>query len=193
MHSVILEVWLSPNMIAVEPLMNEDRLKCRSDVFWKCIIPDLSLFLNCKYLEDGNPVPNGPAALSSSTSHSFPLVCVFFRLIFQPSFVLFILFLAVSAILYSAVLWSVWACRDQKFSRWSHLLSTCIPSPNLTHTFYFSTFPVYTCTVLLFVLWWIFLCLNICCCPHEELKNDHQHREDDHNSHQHRHISLSLN
>lgn len=43
-----------------------------------------------------------------------------------------------------------------------HLLSTHIPSPNLTNTFYFSTFPVYTCTVLLLVLWWRFLHLHFC-------------------------------
>lgn len=49
--------------------------------------------------------------------------------------------------------WDIWAVSDQKFSRWSHHLSTHIPSPNITYTFYFSTFPVYTCTVLLFVLW----------------------------------------
>lgn len=42
--------------------------------------------------------------------------------------------------------------KDQTFSRWSEsLLTTHTPPPNLTHTFYFSTLPVYTCTVLLCV------------------------------------------
>lgn len=152
--------------------------------------------LTCKYLEDGDLALSGPLSLSNSTS-VFPLCSCPLQSFVPPPLVLFIL--------------SFWLCQqyctvqhlgvfDKQtgllgLQRPLHLLSTYIPSPNLTNTFYFSTFPVYTCTVLLLVLWWRFL--HICLSsrlisPHDEVEINHKRGEDDHKSHQHRHISLSL-
>lgn len=83
---------------------------------------------------------------------------------FNPPFVLFIFFFWLSVILYSAA--ALWEHLLRKIKRF--LLFTHIPSPN---QHYFSTSPVYTCTVLLFVL--CFLCLHICCCHHQHSEDDH--------------------
>lgn len=107
-----------------------------------------TLPLDCKYLDDGDPPPNGPVSISSFTFQPFsPLFsCVYFiTLIFH----VYPFFYAVSAILYSAALenqcvsiWYIdmfcWPDKDQFPQRFSltHILVQ-IPSPNLTRTFLF--------------------------------------------------------
>lgn len=173
-----------------------NRSNFRKEVFSNCIIPDLSF----QSLSIVNIWKDRDLALSGSVSF-----IKLHLLVFSPcSFVLqsfFNPYLSCEQYctgqhlgVFDKKTGLLGLQRSEQFSRWSHLLFTHIPSPDITYTIYFSTSPVYTCTVLLFVLWFIFPCLHICCqtcnSPHEEVKNSHG--EDDHNSHQHRHIPLSL-
>lgn len=133
------------------------------DVAWvrnyhsRFIIP---LFLLIVNIQMELQFSSGPVSLSSL------FLLVFMHLSVFPNPHLSCLssfYLAVSAIFFSAALWDS-VCeylinrrdlmglhRSEQFSRWSissHASLIHIPSPNLTNTFYFSTFPVYTCTAL---------------------------------------------
>lgn len=79
---------------------------------------------------------------------------------------------------------------SEQFSRWSHLLSA--HSFTKSHSIFLHFLCIHVQCFCLSCGGCFFACISVVNSHHEEVKNDHQHRQDDHHSHQHRHISLKL-